>query len=440
VVFVCQFRDFETKEVLETGADSINVRANERKIFQSLDGGKLQLIVVTRAYQRAREAGVGVAASELTHELMKLGVELVAVIRSDASARSHANNAHDPLPTISIEIKDNSFLKPFEKYLLSRRAVESLKLLQKNYGDDCVIHSHSLFPSALLSNVYKEMKAIFVTTIHGTYEGERERFRKEMPVHPLELRYRLSSYMEGYVLRVLKRRCKSHVIALSSENARRFIHTGLPKSRVHVIPNGVNLNFFKPYDRDEARKKLSLPTEKLIVLTIGYIEPRKGLHTLIKAARTVINEEPDGYFVIVGRVRNHYRWYMTYLEKLLSKLGLNKHFKFVGFVPTDELPLYINAADIFALTSYAEGAPLVIPQAMACRRIVIATQGAAAGYLPPNLVVQNGNSDEIAQKISFYLSNTKERRLNSKELYKKAKNELSWANIARKTLDLYRKI
>jgi glycosyltransferase involved in cell wall biosynthesis len=387
-----------------------------------------------------REAGAGVAATDLTQELMKLGVDLVAVIRGDASARLHVNNAPDPVPTMSVEIKGNSLLKPFDKYILSRRAVESLKLLQKDYGDDCVIHSHSLFPSSFLGNVYKETNAIFVTTIHGTYEGERERFKKEIPVHPLELRYRLSSYTEGYVLRVLMRRCKGHVIALSPENASRFTRMGLPESRVHVIPNGVNLNFFKPYDCDEARKKLSLPTEKLIVLTTGYIEPRKGLHTLIKSAHTVINEEPDGYFVIVGHVRNNYRWYMAYLKKLLNKLGLNKHFKFVGFVPTEELPLYINAADMFALTSYAEGAPLVIPQAMACRRIVIATQGAAAGYLPPNLVVQNGNSDEIAQKISFYLSNTKERRLNSKKLYEKAKNELSWANIARKTLDLYRKI
>jgi glycosyltransferase involved in cell wall biosynthesis len=398
------------------------------------------LILVTQVYQSPRASGVYVASSELTQELMKLGVDLVAVIRSDASTRSHSNNAYDPTPTISIEVEDNFFLKPFKKYLLSRRAAESLKLLQKDYGDDCVIHSHSLFPSAFLGNVRKETSAIFVNTIHGTYEGERERFKKEMPVHPLELRYRLSSDIEGYVLGVLKRRCKSHVIALSSENARRLIHTGLPQSRVHVIPNGVNLNLFKPYDRDEARKKLSLPKEKLIVSTIGYIEPRKGLHTLIKAAPTVIADEPDAYFVVVGRVRNHYRWYMTYLKKLLSKLGLNKHFRFTGFVPTEELPLYINAADIFALTSYAEGAPLVIPQAMACRRIVIATQGAAAGYLPPNLVAQNGNSDEIAQKISFYLSNTKERRLNSKELYKKAKNELSWAHIARKTFDLYRKI
>jgi glycosyltransferase involved in cell wall biosynthesis len=401
---------------------------------------KLQLILVTQVYQSARTSGVNVASSELTQELVKLGVDLVAVIRSDASTRSHVSNVYDPTPTISIEMEDNFFLKPFKKYLLSRRAAESLKLLQKDYGDECVIHSHSLFPTAFLGNVRKETSAIFVNTIHGTYEGERERFRKEMPVHPLELRYRLSSDIEGYVLEVLKRRCKSHVVALSSENACRLIHTGVPQSRVHVIPNGVNLNFFKPYDRDEARKKLSLPTEKLIILTIGYVEPRKGLHMLIKAAHSILAEEPDAYFVVVGRVRNHYRWYMTYLKQLLSKLELNKHFKFTGFVPTEELPLYINAADIFALTSYAEGAPLVIPQAMACRRIVIATQGAAAGYLPPNLVVQNGNSSELSQKISFYLSNKKDRRLNSCELYRKAKNELSWANIARRTFDLYQKI
>ena len=398
----------------------------------------MQLIVVTSDFWS--EVGVGTAARELTKELTKLGVNLIAIIHSDTRAPLYVNNAHKPIRAISIDIKNNLFLKPFRRSLLSRRAAESLKLLKNDYGNDCVIHSHSLFPSAFLRNAYKEMNAAFVTTIHGTYEGERERFKKEMPVHPQELRYRLASYITGYFLRTLFRRCKSHIIALSPDNARRFIGLGLPQSQVQVIPNGVNLNFFKPYDRDEARKKLSLPTEKLIILTICCIEPRKGLHTLIEAARSVVGEEPDAYFVIAGRVRNIHRWYMTYLKKRISKLGLNKHFKFVGFVPTEELPLYINAADIFALASYAEGAPLVVPQAMACRRIVIATQGAAAGYLPPNLVVRNGNSDEIAQKISFYLSNTKERRLNSRELYKKAKDELSWASVARKTFDLYRKI
>jgi glycosyltransferase involved in cell wall biosynthesis len=403
-----------------------------------LDGGKLQLIVVTPHFWS--EVGVGVAARELTHELMKLGVDLIAVIHGDTHACSYVNNTHESIRTISIGRKDNLLLTPFRIYLLSRRAAESLKSLQNDYGKDCVVHSHSVFPSALLGNAYEQMEATFVTTIHGIYARERERFKKEMPVRPQELRYRLASHMTGYVLQALLRRCKSHIIALSPENARRFMDLGFPQSQIHVIPNGVNLNFFKPIDRDEARKKLSLPTEKLIVLTICYIGPRKGLHTLIKAARGVINEEPDAYFMIGGHVANANRWYMTYLKHLISKLGLDRHLKFVGFVPTKELPLYMNAADMFTLTSYAEGAPLVIPQAMACRRIVIATEGAAAGYLPPNLVAQNGNSDEIAQKISFYLSNMKERRLNSRELYKKAKNELSWTNVARKTLDLYQRI
>jgi glycosyltransferase involved in cell wall biosynthesis len=213
-----------------------------------LDGEKLQLIVVTWHFWS--EFGVGVAASELTHELMKLGVDLIAVVHSDTHACSCVNNAHEPIRTISIKRKDNLFLTPFRRYLLSRRAAESLKLLQNDYGDDCVIHSHSLFPSAFLGNAYKEMDAPFVNTIHGTYAGERERFRKEMPMHPQELRYRLASHIAGYFVEALMRRCKSHIIALSPENARRFIGLGFPQSQVHVIPNGVNLNFFEPYDRN----------------------------------------------------------------------------------------------------------------------------------------------------------------------------------------------
>jgi glycosyltransferase involved in cell wall biosynthesis len=331
-------------------------------------------------------------------------------------------------------------LKPFRRYLLSKRAAESLKLLQKDLKGDCVIHCHSLFPSVFLGNAYKKMNAAFVNTIHGTYEGEIERFKKEMPINPQELRYRLASRMVSYVTESLIRRCKSHLIALSPENARRFIDWGVPPSKVHLIPNGVNLNFFKPYDQNKARKKLGLPKEKLIVSTIGSIQPRKGLHTLIKAANSVISEEPDAYFVIAGRVTHANRWYMNYLVQLIRKLGLNKHFRFVGFVPTEDVPLYLNAADMFVLASYAEGAPLVIPQAMACGRIVIATQGAAAGYLPPSLIVRNGHSDELAQKVSFYLSNMKDCRLKGKELYEKAKDDFSWANIARRTFNLYQQI
>jgi len=366
---------------------------------------------------------------------------LVAVVHAD----SYVNSLHEPIPDktpISIDIKHNLIARvpPISRYLISRRAVKVLKLIQKDFGDDCVIHSHNLFPSVFSGSDHEETKAIFVTTLHGTAEGEIERFKNEMPVHPRELLYRLAYISSVYTYGAFLRRIKGHFISLSANNACELVRQGLPKSRVHVIPNGVNLNIFKPYDRNEARKQLSLPTDKLIVLTISKIQPRKGLHTLIKAAHSVIRDVPEAYFVIVGKTPPNNLWYMTYLWKLIGKFGLNKHFKFTGFVPKEELPLYMGAADMFTLASYSEGAPLVVPNAMACSRAVIATQSAAAGYLPSNLIVQNGNYDELAQRISFYLSNMKQCRLIGKELRQKALDELSWAKIAKKTLDLYREI
>jgi len=402
----------------------------------------LRLIVVTTHFWA--EVGVGNAAMELTKELLKLGVELIAVIHGDRVTRAQRLNcAHEfglDKQSICIEVKNNSLLIPLRPYLLSKRAAKSLKSLQKDYGKDCVVHSHSLYPSAFLKNRNTERNATFVTTLHGTFQGELERFRKEMPFHPLELRYRLATYSTAYFARSLLRRSKDHFIAVSPRTAYEITRLGLPKPRVHVIPNGVNFALFKPHNREEARKKLGLPMDKLIVLTINYIAPRKGLHTLIKASRTVINDEPDAYFVIVGGVGNTFRWYMTYLRNLLDKFRVRNHFKFVGFVPKEELPLYMNAADMFTLTSYAEGAPLVVPQALACKRLVVATHSAAGGYLPRNLVAHNGNVDEIAQKISFYLSSVKERNLIAEELYQKAVNEFSWASIAKKTIELYQKI
>jgi glycosyltransferase involved in cell wall biosynthesis len=400
--------------------------------------GKMRLIVVTRSFWA--EDGTSTAARELTAELVHLGVDLVTVVHANPCVSSVHKPKSEKTPVL-IDMKNNWFLRrpPFEQQLLSRRAAKVLKLLQKEFGRDCVIHSHSLFPSAFCENDC-EKKATFVTTIHGTAEGEIERCGKEIPLHPREISYRLGYNISSCLLRSYLKHGKGHFIALSPSNAREILKKGLPRSQIHIIPNGVDVKTFKPFDRQKARKRLNLPMDKSIVLTINAIDIRKGLHTLIKAARSVVKDKPDAYFVVVGKAGRDAGWYVSYLNKLISKLSLNEYFKFTGFVPAEELPFYMSASDLFTLASYAEGAPLVIPQAMACSRVVIATQGAAACYLPPSLVVQNGNASELAQRISFYLLNEKDCRLMGKELYQKALNELSWSNIARKTLNLYKRI
>jgi glycosyltransferase involved in cell wall biosynthesis len=397
----------------------------------------MKLVVVARAFWS--DVGEANAAREVTTELVKLGVELIAVIHAD----SHVKGRQEPIPQktrVPISVEHGLLSRPpLSNYCLSARAAKMLKLLRKDLGTDCVIHCHNLAPSAFSTCRCVETEAKFFTTIHGMPDDELRRYSKEMPVHPRELTYRLGYVGLVYLTHFLLKRIKGQIIALSPKNAYEIVRLGLKRSRVHIIPNGVDLGFFKPYDKTETRKRLRLPLDKSIVVTINEIQPRKGLHTLIKAARAITESVPDAYFVIVGKAPSNGLWYVAYLQKLLRKLDLCKHFRFTGFVPKGELPLYLNAADLFALPSYSEGAPLVVPSAMACGRLIIATESAEAGYLPRNLVVENGNYDELGKRIAYYLSDLKQCRLIGNELRQRAVNEFSWTKIAKRTLDLYNK-
>lgn len=395
----------------------------------------MQLLVIAKAFWS--DEGQANATREVTKELVKLGVELLTVVHAD----SHAGYLGEPrtlISPISVDIKHNFLARvpPIVDYSLARRAARVLRSMQENIGPDCIVHDHGIHSSAYLDSEMKP-KPFFVNTIHGTEEGELERFKREMPVHPRELVYRIAYTSSNYVKKDLCKRSKGSFIALSRKNACEIVRRGVSQSRVHIIPNGVDLNVFRPCDGTEARKQLGLPTDRPIVLTVSEIEPRKGLHTLIKAARDIAKEVPEAYFIIVGRIPSNRLWYMSCLWKLLREFHLSEHFRFAGFVPKKQLLLYLNAADVFTLPSFSEGAPLVIPEAMACSLITVATRSAEAGYLPSNLIVEDGDYKGLAQKISFYLLNAKERRLNGEELRKKAVKELSWGKIAKDTLEVY---
>ena len=398
----------------------------------------MKLVVVTQGFWS--DEGQANATREVTKELVKLGVELVAVIHTDRCV----DHLQEPFPNRSpMSIASESLLlsrPPLKYYSLCARAATSLRFLKQDLDSDCIIHCHNLIPSAFLDTDKNRMKAQFLTTLHGTPNGEVERFARELPVHPRELPYRLAYISTFYVLRYLLKRIKGHVVALSPRNASEFTRIGLAESRIHVIPNGVDLEFLNSYDKTATKKRLDLPPNKPIVSTISEIQPRKGLHTLIRAAHDIVREMPDVHFLVIGRVPSNELWYMSYLRKQLQKFDLTDHFDFRGFVPKSELPLYLNATDLFTLASYSEGAPLVIPAAMASGCMIVATQSAAGGYLPPNLVVENGNHKELGKRISFHLSDLRQCVSIGSQLKQKAINELSWANIAKRTLGVYKEL
>jgi glycosyltransferase involved in cell wall biosynthesis len=113
-------------------------------------------------------------------------------------------------------------------------------------------------------------------------------------------------------------------------------------SNALVIPNGVDLNRFRPLDKESCRKELNLDNNERIILFIaGRNRPEKRLILATEASR-LVNEN-------------------------------NLRFIHLYDTPNEQVPLYINSADVLLLTSSREGSVNVVKEAMACNCPVVST-------------------------------------------------------------------
>ena len=143
----------------------------------------------------------------------------------------------------------------------------------------------------------------------------------------------------------------------------------LRPSRVHVVPNGVDANLFYPRSKREAQAELGLDASPLFAC-VGRLVPEKGNHHAVRALASLGAEEPDARLVIVGDGPERER-----LEDLCHKLGVGGRVAFVGAQPHEAIAAYLAAADGFLFpTERDEALPIVLLQAMACARPVIASR------------------------------------------------------------------
>jgi glycosyltransferase involved in cell wall biosynthesis len=160
------------------------------------------------------------------------------------------------------------------------------------------------------------------------------------------------------------------VIAVCQALKEAMIRLKIPGEKISVIPNGVDSGKFYAVHKAEARKKLGLPIHKKVVLSIGYLIPRKGFDLLIKALEILFEEfhEKNLYLVIVGEGKSRRE-----LEEMISALNLDQHVRLAGPIPHRELHLWYSAADLFCLASSREGWPNVLLESLACGTPVVAT-------------------------------------------------------------------
>lgn len=231
---------------------------------------------------------------------------------------------------------------------------------------------------------------------------------------PLELlSLKLSAYLENISLRRADR-----IIANSRESWCYVIDQGVRRERVILIPlTRMNLHNFRFLPSD-IRTRLGIPMDATLILYVGWLQARKGLHILAQALPRVLARCSDAFFVFLGRDTLSAPGGGSFKRFLLScahKNGISTNVKIIeDFLPEEDLVRLYSACDVFVLPSLSEtfGSPVV--EAMACSRPVVATATGIApeleGASPAYVVVPPGDAEALAQAIVRLLSIPREER------------------------------
>lgn len=141
-----------------------------------------------------------------------------------------------------------------------------------------------------------------------------------------------------------------------------LVEMGVADRRVTVLRNGVNLELFRPMDREAARQSLGFVRRTLV--SVGLLIDRKGHHHIIRA----LGDIPETDLVIAGDGPDR-----RALERLAEAEGVKDRVKFLGSVDQNRLREIYNAADALVLASSREGWANVLLEAMACGTPVVAS-------------------------------------------------------------------
>jgi glycosyltransferase involved in cell wall biosynthesis len=252
-----------------------------------------------------------------------------------------------------------------------------------------------------LARVPRRERPPLVTILHGTFISDIQTLRR----NPFSLRnVALMGLIYGRYLRWQAHVKEANaVIAVSHFVARQAQAHYRGLSSPIVVPNGVDVTRFarQPDRRLVIWGQLRLPASAKVLISVGRLQAEKGLHLLLQALARL--RRPNVYLLIVGQGKDEAR-----LRRLARQSGLASQVHFTGFIPHEELPAYLSAADIFVMpTLCVEALPMALLEAMACGLPIIASDiggiSTAIDHKQNGLLFPPGDVDQLTSYIGRLL-------------------------------------
>lgn len=228
-------------------------------------------------------------------------------------------------------------------------------------------------------------------------------------VHPLVLsawgsdvlvqpnKSRILRYFVRYALK------RADLVTTEGENAiREMISLGADPTKLKLVFHGVDIRKFRP---KKEHRVLNSP----VVISNRNLKPIYDVETLIKSIPVVLEQMPEVKFIIAGDGLQK-----DYLRDLAESLNVLDSITFMGWVPHDQLPDYLAAADVYVSTSLSDTVSISSLEAMACGLAPVVTDvGDILRWIEDGktgFVIPVKSPDLLAEKVIYLLKNEELRR------------------------------
>jgi glycosyltransferase involved in cell wall biosynthesis len=284
----------------------------------------------------------------------------------------------------------SKLLSKTTRYILTPDILFNLRAEVKKLD---IIHLHELrnFPQLITALYSVRAEKPFVIQAHGTLLVSSHLMLKNMYDKTL-LKYLFSK--------------AEKIIAVNEFERKQLLSYGVPSGKIAIIPNAINLDeFFNLPQKGSFRMKYGLTGSDFVILYLGRIAKDKGADILIKAISGIRNRYNNVKLVVAGPDDG----FLPYVVKLVRKLNLQNITIFTGPLRgRDKLEAYVDA-DIYVLPSRYETFPMVVLEAYACAKPVIASRVGGVPQMVKHgttgFLFESGNSEELGSYLAHLIEN-----------------------------------
>lgn len=383
-----------------------------------------RVLILSWEYPPVVEGGLARHVRKLSEELVRQGVEVHVLTRGPEPHELRAGVHVHRVPEPPFPRDLDAFLAWVRDMNADMRRVGVALAAAHDFD---LVHGHDWLVARAAASLASRLRIPFLTTIHATEHGRHQGWVDTPPQSTIHATERwmarradgvitCSHYMRGHAADVFD----------------------VAEEAITVIPNGIDPGDLQPAgDLDALRAQYARPDQRLVLL-VGRLVYEKGFQLALDALPAVIRRVPDLRFVVAGAGTHEQE-----LRAQATRLGLDAHGTFAGWIGDDLLHSLYRIADLCVIPSLYEPFGLVALEAMASGcPCIVANTGGLAEVAPSDEVALRFRSRDPRSLARMMIKVLTDDALRDRLVAQASEHVLrfDWSDVARQTRGVYARL